>query len=399
MRALWQGLSERVKRVWEIVAEARLGGIFLVLLLLALFGGTSLWLLEGKQTFDTPFDALWWAVVTMTSVGYGDYSPQYVSGRLVAMIVMFTGVMAVGVITARISSVLVTAKIREGQGLQDVVYSNHVIIAGWFAGAERVVDALIAMRDRELRIVLMNSLSQNEVSSLLERYKELQPKFVRGDITQETVWKRAGVSRAVSMIILPEVREGVTTLHADQRTLLATLAAKKSNRKASLYVYALEQEMVAHLQSAGADKVVVRDTIAPVLLASHALRPGVPEVLMDILTPTSGTFLDRVEIPHSLVGKQVRELEAWVREKYRGLLIALITKETVLEMSDILTDDLSSIDAFIKRKFEEAGRRADDLTRSRLRILPNPENEVSANDVAIVLAATEVEAAVRGGGA
>ncbi|MFH0882247.1 MAG: ion channel [bacterium] len=399
MRALWQAVRERVVRVGELFAEARLGWIFLVLFLLAMFGGTSLWLLEGKQTFDTPFDALWWAIVTMTSVGYGDYTPQYVSGRLVAMVVMFTGVMAVGVITARISSVFVTAKIREGQGLQDIVYSNHLIIAGWFSGAERVVDALIAMRDRELRIVLMNNLTQNEVSSLLERYKELQPKFVRGDITQETVWKRAGVTRAWSLIILPEVREGMTALHSDQRTLLATLAAKKCNRKVPLFVYALEQEMVAHLQSAGADKVVVRDTIAPMLLASHALRPGVPEVLMDILNPTSGTFLDRIEIPRSLIGKPVRELESWAREKHGGLLIALITKETVLEMTDILTDDLSSIDAFIKRKFEEAGRKSDDLTRSRLRVLPNPDNEVGAHDVAIVLVATDVEATVRGGGA
>ncbi len=399
MHALLQNVRERLVRVGEVFAESRLGWIFVVLLLLALFGGTSLWLLEGKQTFNSPLDALWWAVVTMTSVGYGDYAPHYISGRLVAVVVMFTGVMAVGVITARISSVLVTEKIREGQGLQDVIYSDHLIIAGWFPGAERVVDALVTMRDRELRIVLMNSMSQNEVSSLLERYKSLQPKFVRGDITQETVWKRAGITRAWSLIILPEIREGVSSLHADQRTLLATLAAKKSNRKASVFAYALEQEMVAHLQSAGADKVVVRDTLAPVLLAGHALRPGVPEVMMDILNPTSPITLDRIEIPSSYIGQPIRKLEGWVREKYHGLLVALITKETVLEMSDILTDDLTSIDAFIKRKFEEAGRRADELTLSKIRILPDPDQDVGAHDVAIVLAAVREEAAVRGGGA
>lgn len=379
-----------------MLIEARLQYILLMLAALTLIGGTVLWLIEGPETFETPFNAIWWALVTMTAVGYGDYAPLAVSGRLVAMFVMLAGVMTVGVLTARISSVLVAAKIREGQGLQEIDYHEHLIIAGWFPGAEKIIETLGALRESEIRIALLNDLEPGDAAGLLERFSEMSPKFVRGDLTQTAIWRRAGVEQAWAAMILPEQYDGITSLQADQRTLLATLAVKKLNRKLDVFAYALEAESVPHLQNAGADKVVLRDAVSPYLLASYAMKPGVPEVLQEILGPGNAHAFDRVDIPRTMVGKPVRELEEWTREKHGGLLIALVSRETVLEMSDILSDDLSSIDAFIKRKFEEAGRNANDLTRKKVRILPPRDQLLTPTDVAIVLR-TRTESGERGG--
>ncbi len=51
-------------------------------------------------------DAIWWACVTMTTVGYGDYVPVTILGRVLAVILMFGGVAIVGVSTATIVSYL-----------------------------------------------------------------------------------------------------------------------------------------------------------------------------------------------------------------------------------------------------------------------------------------------------
>lgn len=51
-------------------------------------------------------DAIWWACVTMTTVGYGDYVPVTILGRTLAVILMFGGVAIVGVATATIVSYL-----------------------------------------------------------------------------------------------------------------------------------------------------------------------------------------------------------------------------------------------------------------------------------------------------
>lgn len=58
----------------------------------------------GKATFDTFFDALYWATVTLTTVGYGDLCPVTDAGRIVAMLSSLFGVAIIalpsGVITA-----------------------------------------------------------------------------------------------------------------------------------------------------------------------------------------------------------------------------------------------------------------------------------------------------------
>jgi voltage-gated potassium channel len=51
-------------------------------------------------------DSLWWACVTMTSVGYGDYVPITIHGRILAVLLMFGGLAIIGVATATIISYL-----------------------------------------------------------------------------------------------------------------------------------------------------------------------------------------------------------------------------------------------------------------------------------------------------
>ena len=49
-------------------------------------------------------DSTWWAFVTVTTVGYGDFTPVTVPGRVIAVLIMFTGAAAVGAVTAAVAS-------------------------------------------------------------------------------------------------------------------------------------------------------------------------------------------------------------------------------------------------------------------------------------------------------
>lgn len=68
----------------------------------------------GDKSIGSFWDGIWWAVVTVTTVGYGDVVPTSVPGRLVAMVVMFTGIGFLAVLTATISSRFVKED-REGE--------------------------------------------------------------------------------------------------------------------------------------------------------------------------------------------------------------------------------------------------------------------------------------------
>ena len=56
------------------------------------------------KDFNSLWDGIWWAVVTVTTVGYGDVTPHSVQGRLVAMVVMLFGIGFLSVLTATIAS-------------------------------------------------------------------------------------------------------------------------------------------------------------------------------------------------------------------------------------------------------------------------------------------------------
>ena len=56
---------------------------------------------------DSFGDAIWWAFVTITTVGYGDYYPVTVTGRVVAVGLMIGGIALIGVVTATLASWIV----------------------------------------------------------------------------------------------------------------------------------------------------------------------------------------------------------------------------------------------------------------------------------------------------
>ncbi len=49
-------------------------------------------------------DALWWSVVTATTVGYGDISPTTGEGRVIAVVLMLVGIAVIGAFTATLAS-------------------------------------------------------------------------------------------------------------------------------------------------------------------------------------------------------------------------------------------------------------------------------------------------------
>jgi voltage-gated potassium channel len=69
-------------------------------------GASAIFVIEGGRnpSIRTFADALWWAIVTATTVGYGDVSPVSTEGRLIAVVLMLTGIGVIGVFTASVAS-------------------------------------------------------------------------------------------------------------------------------------------------------------------------------------------------------------------------------------------------------------------------------------------------------
>jgi voltage-gated potassium channel len=71
-------------------------------------GAVAMFALEADENKNIRHfgDALWWAITTVTTVGYGDIFPVTPEGRLVAVVLMLTGIGVIGVFTATVASLL-----------------------------------------------------------------------------------------------------------------------------------------------------------------------------------------------------------------------------------------------------------------------------------------------------
>ncbi|MCU1481370.1 MAG: two pore domain potassium channel family protein [Subtercola sp.] len=90
--------------------RSRIGLYVISTLVLVIYVG-ALGVLDAEQNAHganilTLGDALWWAIVTVTTVGYGDYVPVTTQGRLIAAALMLTGVALIGTITGTLASFL-----------------------------------------------------------------------------------------------------------------------------------------------------------------------------------------------------------------------------------------------------------------------------------------------------
>ena len=75
-------------------------------------GGVLMRFLDHDE-YSSVWVGMWWALQTVTTVGYGDVTPQHVSGRIVATFVMLEGIAALTIIIAAITSTFVARAERE----------------------------------------------------------------------------------------------------------------------------------------------------------------------------------------------------------------------------------------------------------------------------------------------
>lgn len=91
--------------------ETTIATILLLLVVLVTIGSGMMLFIEGKNpesNIQTGLDALWWAFVTISTVGYGDHYPVTDEGKLLAVVIIMCGVGLFGMISGLITSILTT---------------------------------------------------------------------------------------------------------------------------------------------------------------------------------------------------------------------------------------------------------------------------------------------------
>ena len=99
--------------------------VALVTVFVTVMSGVAIWLVD-RDEFPNVWVGLWWAVQTVTTVGYGDITPSHVGGRLIAAVVMVSGVGFVTVVTAAITALFVESARRRVHRTGEGTIEDHL---------------------------------------------------------------------------------------------------------------------------------------------------------------------------------------------------------------------------------------------------------------------------------
>jgi voltage-gated potassium channel len=354
------GIIDRFQGIYILLKNEKFFYFLFIIFVLILFSAGSIFFADryyetkGARGF---FDAVYWAVVTLGTVGYGDIVPHSVAGKIFATIVILSGLFILPLITASIASIFIERKIKEGKGLEQVTEKGHIIICGWNEDGEKVIDGLINQgKSAPQKIVLVNELDRDEVQSIQYRYRNNDLRFVRGNFVKEDVLSRANLKKAASVVILADVSGEHTLENADERTIFGGMAVKSMASKIRLCAELIHEENREHLKRTGVDEIVVRGETAGFLLATSALSPGVTDAIRLLVNNKDINKIWRIKVPQKYIDRPFREIAAFLRNRYGALTLAVVREEEKITLDDILSDDSNFIDDFIKRKFEESGK-------------------------------------------
>lgn len=342
---------------------------------------------EADSNIYSVWDGIWWAVVTVATVGYGDRFPISVGGRIVGFVLMFFGVGMMSLLTATIASIFVEKKIMEDKGLETVKVKDHLIICGWNQHTEEVLAGLTTYGlTGDAPIVLINELSVDEIESFRLKYKKFNLKFLRGDYVREDVLLRANIAGARFAVIMADVSGGHSRERTDERTALTALTIKYLAPQVKTIAELLDGENRQHLKRANVEEIIVRGEHIGSLLATAVKSPGLPRLISGMLSLGDTNKFWRVEIPKTFIGRTFQDLSTHYREKQHAILIGFLKDKKAMKLEDLLSDNTSVIDNFIREKIRET-KKDFYYEKDEARIVVNPAGDytIGPDEYAVVL--------------
>ncbi|MEA3488046.1 MAG: potassium channel protein [Euryarchaeota archaeon] len=290
------------------------------LILAVIIGAAGFMYIEGF----TPLNALYMAIATVTTVGYGDFVPVTPAGKLFTAGLIISGVgIALYVLVEIIESVL-EGRLSKAFGIAMVKRSvakmnKHKIICGGGRTGNIVADEF---GKEGLDFVVVEH--DTEVAKEL-RKKDIA--LVEGDATKDEILIEAGVARASGL---------VSTLPSDCSNLLLCITARDLNTDLELVARASSQEAAKRLYSIGAKKVVIVEEIGGRRLAKSLTKPAIVDFL-DFATTTGETSLESLKVGPGtkIANKKIKELR--IKEKIGATIVAIIRDDKVI--SDVGPED------------------------------------------------------------
>ncbi|MGD7045612.1 ion channel [Jeotgalibacillus proteolyticus] len=269
-------------RLWKQLSEMDFRVISILSALIILFGTVSVHIIE-PETFPTLFDSFWWTMTTVTTVGYGDFFPVTIPGRLVGIILFIFGIGLIGVLIGKIVEAASTYQRLKKEGRLVYKKSGHFIYIGWSKKTEQAIKEIFN-HDPKASIVLIDDLPETPIAND-------HIHFISGDPTDEATLVKSNVLEARRVAIFSDPKIHETVLRDGKSLLIASAVealAHRHNLDIQTVVEISEERHIAKFNHIHVDDFILSDDSVSLLMAKATLQPGTTTIFRQLLSKKFG---------------------------------------------------------------------------------------------------------------
>lgn len=259
---------------------------------IVIIGALGFYLIEEQWGI---LESIYWTIVTITTVGYGDVTPHTELGKIFSIFLMVVGIGSILYVLTVVGRNIVEGKIwevfsRSGKREEVEGMEDHLIVCGYGDVGRALTQELLLANEK---VVIVDI----DEGTLIEEVP--QKPYIVGDATKEDVLESAGIERAMGLF---------ATLPSDSDNVLLTLNAKDLNPGLRVISKAETREGAKHLRRAGSEAVISPEREGGLRMARSFLHPEITSLYDHLLMGDVGRA-EAVQVPEGgvLDGKTIEE--------------------------------------------------------------------------------------------
>ena len=275
---------------------------------------------SSQSELITYQNVIWYTIVTLTTVGYGDIYPMTVYGRMISYVFVLLSMGVYGFMIGQIASFITTFKQNKMLGYNGTTFENHVVIIGWNDFGHLVTEQLIGA-NKNVAIVTNN---KDDISIIHERYDKKTVYTLFSDFENTDLLKKANIEKSSVVFV---------NLTDDTQKLVFVLNMKKIFNNLDFVVTLENSNLKNTFITAGVTNAISPLEISSKILASYMFEPDVATYTEDIMsfahTPTDydiKQFLVTYDNPY--LKKSYHKSFIDIKSRFNGILIGMVKKDS-----------------------------------------------------------------------
>jgi len=294
--------AKSINQFVEVITNKRFELLTLLFLLffIVITAGIAMYVLEERinPEIDSLFDAIYWSLITISTVGYGDISPVTNAGRTISMLTIISGIAMISFATSVIVSAFSErlSEIKEGRIIEQVNKNrSFIIVCGYGQMAK--------MFFRQSKETMENYVILDKDITRVEQARKDGYKVVQEDASRFEILSKFNVEHANITILCLTA--------SDVENIYITLNAKSVSRKLKVIARVNDINIVSKFEYAGADHLLMPNQVVNTMISTAITQPTMYKAIHAILTGKSVARIDEMHVheEHLMVGKTVGELD------------------------------------------------------------------------------------------